>query len=61
MLVYLSGGPGQEVVGGETAFYDGGRRSVVVDPLAGSALLHAHGFRTDSQHMRVNIHTRVYI
>ena len=46
MLVYLSGGPGQEVVGGETAFYDGGRRSVVVDPLAGSALLHAHGLRT---------------
>uniref|UniRef100_A0A7S3REA8 Prolyl 4-hydroxylase alpha subunit domain-containing protein n=1 Tax=Emiliania huxleyi TaxID=2903 RepID=A0A7S3REA8_EMIHU len=45
MLVYLSGGPGQEVVGGETAFYDGGRRSVVVDPLAGSALLHAHGER----------------
>ncbi|KAK0551825.1 hypothetical protein OC846_003094 [Tilletia horrida] len=47
LLVYLSGGPGSDLTGGQTIFYDNhsekSSRKWEVEPRAGLALLHRHG------------------
>merc|ERR1712194_186397 len=42
LLVYLMGEE-EGLEGGETAFYEGGREILRVNPVAGNALLHQHG------------------
>jgi len=42
LLLYLSG-EAEGLLGGETAFYDGGQELVRITPVAGSALVHRHG------------------
>lgn len=47
VLFYLSGGGGKgakgALKGGETVFWDGGRKVAAVSPVTGMALCHLHG------------------